>query len=136
MYQHQPTLPLIHSPLSFCHVYVLQGNKNSLENVKSWLKEVVAETDEGSFNMFLVGTKSDMFHAVEFEEGESFADEIGAEYWEVSSKTNDGVVELFDRVAAVSFESALFKSHKVEDNDQETFGALKTGEVEEKSCCS
>lgn len=39
----------------------------------------------------------------------SLAKQLGAEYWAVSSRTGDGVHELFQRMAALAFDKSVLQ---------------------------
>lgn len=39
----------------------------------------------------------------------SLAKQLGAEYWAVSSRTGDGVHELFQRMAALAFDTSVLR---------------------------
>eukprot|EP00696_Hemimastix_kukwesjijk_P018308 gnl/Hemi2/7166_TR2446_c0_g1_i1.p1 gnl/Hemi2/7166_TR2446_c0_g1~~gnl/Hemi2/7166_TR2446_c0_g1_i1.p1 ORF type:complete len:261 (+),score=54.24 gnl/Hemi2/7166_TR2446_c0_g1_i1:186-968(+) len=83
------------------------GNPESFAAVRLWLKEILGVCKREDVAIFLVGLKSDMFHAISFAQGASLAEEIKAEYFECSAKLNYNVTELFDRVAMVLFARAL-----------------------------
>mmetsp|Transcript_50015 Transcript_50015/g.93146 ORF Transcript_50015/g.93146 Transcript_50015/m.93146 type:complete len:269 (-) Transcript_50015:672-1478(-) len=90
------------------------GVPESLEHCKHWVSEVKAENqqtfDTGDFCVFLVGCKADHYKVVDRKEAEKLANKIGAEYFEVSSKTEEGVKNLFERVAVVLFERAITRA--------------------------
>ena len=44
------------------------------------------------------------------------ADTMGAEFWAVSSRTGDGVSELFCRLAALAFDSSVCREKEAPDN--------------------
>ncbi|KAI4814428.1 hypothetical protein KUCAC02_003624 [Chaenocephalus aceratus] len=60
------------------------------------------ENDPSSVLLFLVGTKKDL--SIE-QEAIRFSEEIKAEYWAVSAKSGDGVMNFFFRVASLTFEA-------------------------------
>jgi len=84
------------------------GREETLESIHEWLEDVKKE-NAAPFLVFLVGLKSDMFHAVDNETGQRMASQFNAEYWECSSKTNENVKELFQRIAACLFESCAMR---------------------------
>ena len=86
----------------------------SLGNAKNWITAAGKETPiSNSTHVFLVGTKKDLVSDsayVEIEkEAVKVANELKAEYWSVSSKTNDNIKEFFFRVAALSFEGTMLR---------------------------
>jgi GTPase SAR1 family protein len=50
----------------------------------------------------LIGNKTDLrdMRAVEREDAQQWADEHGAEYFETSARTGDGIIDMFKAVAA------------------------------------
>jgi len=84
------------------------GNPETLDSAKEWLEEVKRE-NPGRFMIFLVGTKSDMFHAVDNEAGQRVAVQLNAEYWECSAKNNVNISELYERIAVGLFENAILR---------------------------
>jgi len=84
------------------------GNPETLESTREWLEEVKRENSAGLL-IFLVGTKSDMFHAVDNETGQRVAAQLNAEYWECSSKNAVNISELYERIAVGLFENALLR---------------------------
>lgn len=92
------------------------GNEKSLENVHSWLSEVCRE-NASPFLVFLVGLKSDSFHAVDNDMGQRVAAQINAEYWECSAKSNDNIQELFSRIAVGLFEGAVLRHIRETDGN-------------------
>uniref|UniRef100_M4AIG3 RAB34, member RAS oncogene family b n=1 Tax=Xiphophorus maculatus TaxID=8083 RepID=M4AIG3_XIPMA len=80
---------------------------NSLAHAE-WLEDAMKENDPSSVLLFLVGTKKDLSSPDQLAETEQEAirlsEEIKAEYWAVSAKS-DGVRNLFLRVASLTFEA-------------------------------
>ncbi|CAI5992973.1 unnamed protein product [Closterium sp. NIES-64] len=77
------------------------GDPNSFQKMKRWAGDVIKHNQAQLVLFFLVGCKADMFHAVKHEQGLKMAQELNAEYFEVSAKTGDNVPWLFNRVAYV-----------------------------------
>ena len=67
------------------------NNPKTLGGTNAWVNEVREYSEEPDLRVFLVGTKSDLYHAVSEEEGIRMAEKLGAEYFEVSSKTGAGI---------------------------------------------
>lgn len=44
------------------------------------------------------------------------AERMGAEFWAVSSRTGDGVPELFCRMASLAFDSSVCREKEAADN--------------------
>ncbi|XP_018801825.1 PREDICTED: ras-related protein Rab-34 [Bactrocera latifrons] len=82
----------------------------TLNSATKWLKSALAVNTLQMPLTFLVGTKSDKLNRAEFVRVERLAAEIAdgikAEYWSVSARTGYKVVDFFQRVAALSYETA------------------------------
>ncbi|XP_064612149.1 ras-related protein Rab-34-like [Liolophura sinensis] len=83
----------------------------SLANASRWMESAT----ENATNpvRFLVGTKRDLLSEAAYTEVESHAvkvaNELEAEFWGVSSKTGDNVVNFFFRAAALTFDAAVLR---------------------------
>ncbi|XP_011340673.1 ras-related protein Rab-34 [Ooceraea biroi] len=93
------------------------GNAMSLLHCQQWLNEA-SRSNVGPYHIFLVGTKKDSLSHPVYDIIEERATEVArrmrAEYWAVSSRTGNGVSELFTRVAALSFHAmALREMHSL-----------------------
>ncbi|XP_018364417.1 PREDICTED: ras-related protein Rab-34 isoform X2 [Trachymyrmex cornetzi] len=88
------------------------GNLMSLTHCQQWLNEA-SRSNIGPHHIFLVGTKKDLLTHPVYEIIERRAIEAArrmrAEYWAVSSRTGNGVFELFTRVAALSFHAMVLR---------------------------
>ncbi|KAH0952132.1 hypothetical protein HN011_010906 [Eciton burchellii] len=88
------------------------GNLMSLTHCQQWLNEA-SRSNVGPCHIFLVGAKKDLLSQSVYEIIEKRATETAktmrAEYWSVSSRTGNGVSELFSRVAALSFHSMALR---------------------------
>ncbi|XP_066601695.1 ras-related protein Rab-34 [Prorops nasuta] len=82
------------------------GNLISLCHCPQWLVEANL-SNRGPCQIFLVGTKRDLLSNPVYNIIERRAIEVAknlrAEYWAVSSRTGDGIAELFTRIAALTF---------------------------------
>ncbi|XP_044585721.1 ras-related protein Rab-34 [Cotesia glomerata] len=113
----------------------------SLSHCKQWLEEA-ARSNTGNYFVFLVGTKRDLMSTQVYEIVEkraiTIAESLKAEYWSVSSKTNDGITELFSRIAALSFSAAIIRELNSTKQEQKIGTNLITlkrhePEIEKKS---
>mmetsp|Transcript_32153 Transcript_32153/g.44587 ORF Transcript_32153/g.44587 Transcript_32153/m.44587 type:complete len:265 (-) Transcript_32153:184-978(-) len=119
------------------------GNPESLNNCKHWVDEVRSENQasvkDDDFSVFLVGCKADTYPVVDNSEALKMANDLEAEYFQVSAKTEVGVKELFERVAVVLFGRAIKRAATVmERADGGGSNALKIGQMtppQESSCC-
>ncbi|KAL0132353.1 hypothetical protein PUN28_000260 [Cardiocondyla obscurior] len=88
------------------------GNLMSLMHCQQWLNEA-DRSNVGPYHIFLVGTKKDLLSHPVYEIIEKRAIEAArrmrAEYWAVSSRTGNGVAELFTRLAALSFHAMVLR---------------------------
>ena len=75
------------------------SNRQSFEQVNSWIDKVKAEKDKPL--IFLVGNKKDLEaeRQVSTDEGKSVADKTGCHFMEVSAKSGAGITDLFNQVA-------------------------------------
>ncbi|XP_045549506.1 ras-related protein Rab-24 isoform X1 [Salmo salar] len=84
----------------------------SFQRAKFWVKEV--QNCEEHCKIYLCGTKVDLIESdrglrqVDYHDVQDFADEIGAQHFETSSKTGNNVDELFQKVAE-DFNSISFQ---------------------------
>nr|CAD7203246.1 unnamed protein product [Timema douglasi] len=90
----------------------------SLSHCSQWLREALV-VNHGEPHIFIVGTKRDLMSRTAFSEVEDhamrIAEEVGAEFWSVSSKTGDGVPDLFCRMAALSFDASVRREKETEN---------------------
>ncbi|KAL9981982.1 hypothetical protein ACROYT_G010758 [Oculina patagonica] len=105
------------------HVIILVfdlTNIKSLHNTKQWLEEALEQNTTTCPEIFLVGSKKDLCKNSDFSQMEmnalKVAVDINAEYWSVSSKTGENVMEFFRRIAAVTFEQAILRELEMHGN--------------------
>ncbi|XP_061595151.1 ras-related protein Rab-24 isoform X2 [Cololabis saira] len=78
-------------------------DSSSFERARFWVKEL--QNCEEHCKIYLCGTKSDLIEGdrsvrqVDYHDSQDFAEEIGAQHFETSSKTGNNVDELFQKVA-------------------------------------
>ncbi|XP_025123028.2 ras-related protein Rab-36 isoform X4 [Bubalus bubalis] len=69
----------------------------TLEHSRQWLEDALRENEPGACFVFLVGTKKDLLSGAACEQAEAeavrLANEMRAEYWSVSAKTDTGFTE-------------------------------------------
>lgn len=107
----------------FCLVYSIDSRK-SFEVVKILYDKLLDLTGPFVAPIILVGNKLDLQtqRAVSFEEGKKFANQIKAQFVEVSAKQNNSVNDLF--------ESLILTIEKANNNEDPNSGAKN------KSSCS
>ncbi|KAI7795977.1 ras-related protein Rab-24 [Triplophysa rosa] len=78
-------------------------DSSSFERARFWVKEI--QSCEENCKIYLCGTKADLIEAdrssrqVDYHDVQDFADDIGAQHFETSSKTGKNVDEVFQKVA-------------------------------------
>ena len=96
----------------------------SFHNASKWLEDALEKTVHTTPELFLVGNKLDLMKSGELEEVREnaidLANQLNAEYWEVSAKSGKNVKEFFERVAALCFDQAVLRetSHAKEGKIQ------------------
>ncbi|XP_015598433.1 ras-related protein Rab-34 [Cephus cinctus] len=102
------------------------GSLMSLSHSQQWLAEA-ERSNVGFYHIFLVGTKRDLLSNKVYEVIEkraiTVAKTINAEYWAVSSRTGDGVPELFARMASLSFNATIIRELQTSATEQITVGS-------------
>ena len=86
-----------------CHVILIVYDvtiRKSFENVTTWV-ECVDKFAKTNVLRILVGNKTDLEdkRVVSSDEGKKLADENGLKFYEISAKTMNGLVEMFEDVA-------------------------------------
>ncbi|XP_051161411.1 ras-related protein Rab-34-like [Leptopilina boulardi] len=103
------------------------GNLMSLSHCKQWLKEA-SQCNTNSYHIFLIGTKRDLLSNQVYQIIEKRATAVSyfmkAEFWAVSSRTGDGVNELFSRIAVLSFNASILRELQSYKTDTKTIGSL------------
>jgi GTPase SAR1 family protein len=74
----------------------------SLVRLATWIQDLHKEVSQPA--VIVAGNKIDLPRLVDLEQGEAFAQRIGASYCECSAKTRAGIDELFQMAASVSLE--------------------------------
>ena len=86
-----------------CHVILIVYDvtiRKSFENVTTWV-ECVDKFAKSNVLRILVGNKTDLedTRVISKEEGKKLAEENGLKFYEISAKTMNGLVEMFEDVA-------------------------------------
>ena len=104
---------IVSSCEGFLLVYDVR-NRNSFNNLVNWIEYIKENCDLNKKEFILVGNKNDTDEYqryVTFEEGLSFAKLKNLMYFETSSKTGNGIIEVFQTL----FEKVYQKYNKIED---------------------
>ncbi|XP_073916647.1 ras-related protein Rab-36 isoform X2 [Castor canadensis] len=124
----------------------------TLDHTRQWLEDALRENEAGSCFIFLVGTKKDLLSGAACEQAEAeavhLANEMQAEYWSVSAKTEgwaalapgprriwrkprswlshgppgENVKAFFSRVAALAFEQSVLQDLEKRHSTQPQVG--------------
>eukprot|EP01125_Pyxidicula_operculata_P004641 TRINITY_DN1745_c0_g1_i1.p1 TRINITY_DN1745_c0_g1~~TRINITY_DN1745_c0_g1_i1.p1 ORF type:complete len:126 (-),score=14.32 TRINITY_DN1745_c0_g1_i1:115-492(-) len=87
-------------------------NRVSFDNVTEWLNEIAKHASDDVLKI-LVGSKSDLDEnrSVSYEEGQKFADSHGMPFYEISSKMNTNIDEIFENATTQLLSNSLKISH-------------------------
>ena len=75
-------------------------NRESFDSITLWVNEIKNNSPAEAI-LFLVGNKSDLSkeRVISFQEGKNKADELGTSFAEVSAKTGDNILLLFENIS-------------------------------------
>jgi Ras-related protein Rab-5C len=77
---------------------------DTLRKLATWLADLERDTEDMPA-LIIAGNKIDLQRRVSGEEGERFAQEVGATYFESSAKTRSGITELFHLATTLAVEA-------------------------------
>uniref|UniRef100_A0A6B2LKZ4 Uncharacterized protein n=1 Tax=Arcella intermedia TaxID=1963864 RepID=A0A6B2LKZ4_9EUKA len=99
----------IKNNIAFVLLYSITS-KTSFENLGAW-NDNIKKMKESTHPITLVGSKADLEEKrqVSYEEGLSFAERIGATFWEVSSKTGKDISAVFVDLSERSLDNKVYK---------------------------
>jgi len=72
--------------------------RESFNNVKKWVEDINADTNNKKAKMYLIGNKIDLEREVSKEEGIKLAEELGMKYFESSNKINVNINEIISHM--------------------------------------
>ena len=86
---------------AFIICYDISSHK-SFEDAKIWIKELEKHVIDRPVIKILVGTKSDLEESrnIKYDDGKKYADSLGIQFIETSSKNNTNVKELFHNLSS------------------------------------
>ncbi|XP_008299410.1 ras-related protein Rab-24 [Stegastes partitus] len=93
-------------------------DSSSFQRARFWVKEL--QNCEEHCKIYLCGTKNDLVEGdrslrqIDYHDAQDFAEEIGAQHFETSSKTGNNVDELFQKVAE-DYNSTAFQYMTAEE---------------------
>ena len=111
------------------------ANRESFNNLESWLKQLNDADDLSKKPIIIVGNKSDLeeLRQVSTEEGKNFAKNHGYNFYETSAKTADGVKEAFDDIFEQLYK--LFEEEITGKKDYKVKVELKNEKKKKRKCC-
>ncbi|XP_054611439.1 ras-related protein Rab-24 isoform X2 [Dunckerocampus dactyliophorus] len=98
--------------LIYASGFVDLTDSSSFQRARFWVKEL--QNCEEHCKIYLCGTKNDLVQAdrslrqIDYHDAQDFAEEIGAQHFETSSKTGNNVDDLFQKVAE-DYNNAAFQ---------------------------
>lgn len=118
---------------AFIICYDISSHK-SFEDAKFWIKELEKYVIDRPVIKILVGTKSDLEESrnIKYDDGKKYADSLGIQFIETSSKNNTNVKELFHNLSSELLD-------KVSDGNIRTIRRkplFLENETKPKKCCT
>ena len=106
----------------------------SFKNISGWLNEITRHASEG-VNRLLVGNKADMEDAkkVTFEEGNTYANQLGIKFLETSAKSSHNVEQAFVTMAS-EIKAKVASSGKTATRGERLTQSKPIGS-QKKGCC-
>ena len=132
---HSMALNCLKSALGIIYIFDVT-NKNTLNSINKWVKDVNETIDAEKIPSVLVGNKIDLDdeREVTFEEGKNLADQYGFNYIETSAKTGTNINELFIELAENIYNK--FKEEFPQPNNQNiVIKVEKHQKKKKKNCC-
>ncbi|CAI2379796.1 unnamed protein product [Moneuplotes crassus] len=83
------------------------GSRKSFESINYWVKELTQKLTPGTYKIAIIGNKCDLpeeEREVSHEEASQFAKDNGFLFSEVSAKTGEGVVRIFEELSEKIFQ--------------------------------
>ena len=121
---------------STCVIVVFDvSNRESFIGLDYWLREVT-NTIKDEVPIIIVESKIDLPRMISNDEVESLCDNNNYEHFQVSSKTGEGINELFQRAAELAFEYG--NTHPIDDESERVdIKGRKDDDDDEKKkkCC-
>ena len=114
-------------------------NRKSFERIGFWLNELKENNKIDELYAILVGNKIDLEQrrVISKEEGEKYAEENNIKYLEVSAKTGEGILDLFNDITKGTMDK-IFSTNNESNEDKEQIYAYidnKRLRKKKKKCC-
>ena len=115
------------------------GNRKSFERLEYWISELKENNKIDELYTILVGNKIDLREkrVISREEGERYALNNNINYSEVSAKTGEGILELFNEITKGTMDK-IFSANGENNEDKEQIYAYldsKNLKKKKKKCC-
>lgn len=113
------------------------SNTSTISKVKYWHNIAKEELNDQGLKIFIAACKIDLVDSSSYEipyEVQEFAQSIHAEVFKVSSKTNQGIEDLFGRIALLSLPNPDNKKSIALNYDRHS-SKLKASQAKKKGCC-
>lgn len=123
------------------------SNRNSFNNIKTWISSINENKSEDDIKVIIVGNKIDLQREVSFEEGKKAAGDYGFDYLESSAKNNTGVEEIFRKITIQVLSKTMdvstsqngdlrltMKNIPNKNEDENKFNLNNKDEEEKKGC--
>ena len=114
-------------------------NRKSFERVEFWMNELKENNQIESLYTILVANKIDLENkrVVTREEGEKYAEDNNISYFEVSAKTGEGIVDLFNNITKGTIDKIFAANQENNEDKKHIFEYLdnKNYNKKQKKCC-
>ena len=114
-------------------------NRKSFERIEYWISELKENNKIDELYTILVGNKIDLpeRRVISREEGEKYASDNNINYSEVSAKTGEGILDLFNDITKGTMDK-IFSANGENNEDKEQIYAYldnKNSGKKKKKCC-
>jgi small GTP-binding protein len=114
-------------------------NRKSFERIEFWMNELKENNQIESLYTILVANKIDLEdkRVVTREEGEKYAENNNINYFEVSAKTGEGIVDLFNNITKGTIDKIFAANQENNEDKKHIFEYLdnKNYNKKQKKCC-
>lgn len=125
--------PMYYRDAQYALLVYAVNNADSFNEVQSWYKGLVTNCSQMP-NIVLIGNKIDLEaeRSITKEQGQQLAQQLKAEYYEISAKMDKpGVDAIFEKIAHETVKEA----QKMEKDDTKSVGDISQKNSNKKGCC-
>ena len=125
--------PMYYRDAQYALLVYAVNNADSFNEVQSWYKGLVTNCSQMP-NIVLIGNKIDLEaeRSITKEQGQQLAQQLKAEYYEISAKMDKpGVDAIFEKIAHKTVKEA----QKMEKDDTKSVGDISQKNSNKKGCC-